>query len=55
MRFGRGLGKHIGRVSAAVAAGVFGYIALMYLTLPDVRELRRRNPSSTAFMDLRDR
>ena len=27
----------------------------MYLTLPDVRELRTRNPSTTAFMELRDR
>ena len=55
MRLARGLGRRIGRASAAVAAGVFGYIALMYLTLPDVRELRARNPSTTAFMDLRDR
>jgi monofunctional biosynthetic peptidoglycan transglycosylase len=41
------------RVGAAVAAGVFGLIAYVYLTLPDVRELASANPSSTAFMRLR--
>ena len=55
LRLGRGLGKRIGRVTAAIATGLFGYIAFMYLTLPDVRELRTRNPSTTAFMELRDR
>ena len=40
---------------AAIAAFGFGYLAFLYLTLPDVRELRTRNPKSTAFMDLRAR
>src|ERR687892_12137 len=41
MRFGRGLGKHIGRVSAAVAAGVFGYIAFMDLRDREARAAGR--------------
>ena len=40
---------------AAIAAFGFGYIAFLYLTLPDVRELRTKNFESTAFMDLRAR
>jgi len=37
----------------ALAAG-FAYAAYMYLSLPDVRALRTANPSSTAFMRLRE-
>jgi len=37
-----------------LAAG-FAYVAYMYLSLPDVRELRTSNPDSTAFMRLRAR
>ena len=47
--------RRVGRAMAALAAFGFGYIAFVYLTLPDVRELRTRNPASTAFMDLRAR
>ena len=47
--------RRFGRVIAAMAAFGFGYIAFLYLTLPDVRELRSRNPQSTAFMRLRAR
>jgi monofunctional biosynthetic peptidoglycan transglycosylase len=47
--------RRFSRAMAAVAAFGFGYIAFLYLTLPDVRELRTRNPASTAFMDLRAR
>ena len=47
--------RHVRRVVAAIAALGFGYIAFIYLTLPDVRVLRTRNLSSTAFMDLRAR
>ena len=47
--------RRVGRALAAIAAIGFGYIAFLYLTLPDVRELRTKNPSSTAFMDLRAR
>ena len=45
----------VGRVIAAVAAFGFGYIAFLYLSLPDVRPLATKNPVSTAFMDLRVR
>ena len=38
-----------------MAAFGFVYIAFLYLTLPDVRELRTKNLESTAFMDLRAR
>ncbi len=47
--------RFAGRLLAAIAAFGFGYIAFVYLTLPDVRELRTRNPESTAFMELRAR
>ena len=39
----------------AIAALGFGCAAYVYLTLPDVRSLRTRNPASTAFMELRAR
>ena len=44
-----------GRIVAAVAAFGFGYLAFLYLSLPDVRPLATRNPASTAFMHLRVR
>ncbi|HET9468159.1 MAG TPA: monofunctional biosynthetic peptidoglycan transglycosylase [Vicinamibacterales bacterium] len=47
--------RRFGRAIAAIAAFSFGYIAFLYLTLPDVRELRTKNLESTAFMDLRAR
>jgi monofunctional biosynthetic peptidoglycan transglycosylase len=47
--------RRFGRAIAAMAAFGFGYIAVLYLTLPDVRELRTKNVESTAFMDLRAR
>jgi monofunctional biosynthetic peptidoglycan transglycosylase len=47
--------RRVGRAAAAVAAAGFGYLAYLYLTLPDVRVLRTANLPSTAFMDLRDR
>jgi monofunctional glycosyltransferase len=47
--------RRYGRIAAALAAFGFGYVAYLYLTLPDVRELRTRNVDSTAFMDLRAR
>jgi monofunctional biosynthetic peptidoglycan transglycosylase len=46
-KFGRGL-----VVAASLA---FVYIAYVYLTLPDVRQLATQNPGSTAFMELRQR
>jgi monofunctional glycosyltransferase len=47
--------RRVGRYLAAVAAFGFGFVAFLYLTLPDVRQLRTRNLNSTAFMDLRAR
>jgi monofunctional biosynthetic peptidoglycan transglycosylase len=44
----------IGRGVIVLLASAFVYLAYIYLTLPDVRPLRTTNPSSTAFMDLRD-
>jgi len=38
-----------------VLAAGFAYAAYMYLSVPDVRPLRTENPSSTAFMRLRER
>lgn len=43
------------QIAAAGAAVVFGWIAYAYLSLPDVRPLAAKNPTSTAFIDLRDR
>jgi monofunctional biosynthetic peptidoglycan transglycosylase len=45
----------IGRAIAAAAALGFGYLIYLYLALPDVRELRTRNPQTTAFIELRTR
>jgi monofunctional glycosyltransferase len=45
--------RRFGRVGAAVAAFGFGYLIFLYLTVPDVRELRTHNPSTTAFIQLR--
>src|SRR5687768_1136463 len=43
------------RVVAATLAFMFGVLVFEWLTLPDVRTLRTRNPETTAFMELRDR
>ena len=42
------------RVIVAIPALGFAILAYMYLTLPDVRPLKTTNPTTTAFMDLRD-
>ncbi len=42
------------RALASSAAFGFGLISYVYLTLPDVRPLATTNPSSTAFMRLRE-
>jgi len=47
--------RQVGRAIAAIAAFGFGYLAFIYLTLPDVRGLRTHNLPSTAFMELRAR
>ena len=38
----------------AVPAVAFALLAYAYLTLPDVRPLKTSNPTTTAFMELRD-
>jgi monofunctional biosynthetic peptidoglycan transglycosylase len=43
----------VGRWLVNAAAVGFGCLAYAYLTLPDVRPLKTRNPSTTAFMELR--
>jgi monofunctional biosynthetic peptidoglycan transglycosylase len=45
--------RRTGRIAAGLAAFGFGYLAFIYLTLPDVRVLRTQNPETTAFMNLR--
>jgi monofunctional biosynthetic peptidoglycan transglycosylase len=45
----------IARWMLAAAAVAFGYVAFEYLTLPDVRQLRTKNPDTTAFMEIRVR
>jgi monofunctional glycosyltransferase len=42
-----------GRILGVLAALTFGYLAYIYLSLPDVRSLARTNPPTTAFMQLR--
>jgi monofunctional biosynthetic peptidoglycan transglycosylase len=43
-----------GTLLGAAAVG-FGFLVYVYLGLPDVRPLKRANPGSTAFMELRAR
>lgn len=50
---GRRLG--IGRVVLGLLGAGFGYLAYVYLTLPDVSSLRTVNPATTAFIELRAR
>jgi monofunctional glycosyltransferase len=47
--------RTIGRVLVAPPAAAFALLVYAYLTLPDVRPLKTANPSTTAFMELRDR
>jgi monofunctional biosynthetic peptidoglycan transglycosylase len=46
--------RDVGRGFIVCAAAPFVYLCYVYLTLPDVRQLRAENPSTTAFMELRD-
>ncbi|HEX3704673.1 MAG TPA: monofunctional biosynthetic peptidoglycan transglycosylase [Vicinamibacterales bacterium] len=43
----------VARALSVVGAIVFALLAYAYLTLPDVRDLKSSNPTTTAFMDLR--
>ncbi len=47
--------RRAGRILAATAAVGLGYLIYIYLTLPDVRDLRASNPATTAFIELRAR
>ncbi len=47
--------KLLGRIVGAAAALAFAFLAYVYLTLPDVRALARTSPTTTAFMQLRER
>jgi monofunctional biosynthetic peptidoglycan transglycosylase len=51
----RDLGRRILRDAAGAGAVMFGVLSYVYLTLPDVRVLATSNPTSTAFMELRER
>jgi monofunctional biosynthetic peptidoglycan transglycosylase len=46
--------RRVARYVAVAAAFGFGYLAYLYLTLPDVRALRTQNLERTAFMELRE-
>ncbi len=46
--------RTLGRVLVAVPAAGFALLVYAYLTLPDVRPLRTTNPTTTAFIELRD-
>ncbi len=43
------------RIAIAIPAAAFALLSYLYLTVPDVRPLRTANPTTTAFMELRDR
>jgi len=43
------------RYAAGTSAVAFGVLSYAYLTLPDVRALATSNPTTTAFMELRER
>jgi monofunctional biosynthetic peptidoglycan transglycosylase len=47
-------GQYLRTVILAIPVAGFAVLAYSYLTLPDVRPLKSSNPSTTAFMDLRD-
>jgi monofunctional biosynthetic peptidoglycan transglycosylase len=47
--------RFVARALAAAAAIGFAILAYVYLTLPDIRPLRTSNPTTTAFIELRDR
>jgi monofunctional biosynthetic peptidoglycan transglycosylase len=51
----RKLGTLLLRTIGALAAASFAFLIYVYLTLPDVRPLATMNPTSTAFMELRQR
>jgi monofunctional biosynthetic peptidoglycan transglycosylase len=46
--------RRVGRAAAGIAAAGFAVLAYIYVTLPDVRFLQNANPTTTAFMELRE-
>ena len=52
-RASRSITRRIAKAVAILAVLGFGYVAYVYLTLPDVRALARENPKTTAFMEIR--
>ena len=50
-----GVWRKIGRGAVIALALGFAAVAYAYLSLPDVRVLRTQNPTTTAFMELRER
>ena len=52
-RASRSIVRRIAKAFAILAVLGFGYIAYIYLTLPDVRPLAKENPKTTAFMEIR--
>jgi monofunctional glycosyltransferase len=46
--------KYLGTAILAIPVVGFAVLAYSYLTLPDVRPLKSSNPTTTAFMELRD-
>ena len=58
MKIKKVLGRFLrrsGRIIVAVFAVMFIYAAAVFVSLPDVRQLRAGNPKTTAFMELRAR
>jgi monofunctional biosynthetic peptidoglycan transglycosylase len=51
----RKFARRAGRIVLALLGVFFVYAAYVFLTLPDVRQLRATNPKTTAFMELRAR
>jgi len=49
----RSIVRRIAKAIAILALVGFGYVAYVYLTLPDVRPLAKENPRTTAFMEIR--
>lgn len=47
--------RRVRRILVAVPAILFAYLAYVYITIPDVRSLRTKNPETTAFIELRAR
>jgi monofunctional biosynthetic peptidoglycan transglycosylase len=54
MKMKHALPVRILRVLAGIGAVAFGVLSYVYLTLPDVRVLATSNPTTTAFMELRE-